>query len=255
MRTVRYRKAPRVLLSVLRERTLRSNAVLSVRAGRDPIGLHGLEIVGRARHVFQVRQRLQRFNDFAHHRSSFWVPTKAPSSQLCGFLGAFYGKMTLEPGIYQPVVFQASSGHEFINQKPLIIFDTVTNEFHQIRMNEVTKKIHFSLPNEPIKPTVSPVPGLTGAVPFSSIHPLNTQPKPPSPRSDSGLKFLVANFRSLNVNFRSREEILSSSSSLEVDELLSAMLVAVEEITGAAGWSTLVSFAHLLSVKTKLHNS
>lgn len=83
--------------------------------------------------------------------------------------------------------------------------------------------------------TVSPVPGFTGAVPFSSIHPLKTHPKPPSPRRLSGLKFLVANFRSLNVNFRNRDATLSSSSSLDVDELLSALLVVVDETTGAAG--------------------
>lgn len=91
------------------------------------------------------------------------------------------------------------------------------------------------------------MPGLTGAVPFSSIQPLKTQPKPPSPRRLSGLKFRVANLRSLNVNFRSREATFSSSSSLEVEELLSALLVVVDEITAAAGWSLLVSFVDLLS--------
>lgn len=94
---------------------------------------------------------------------------------------------------------------------------------------------------------MSPVPGFTGAVPFSSIHPLNTHPKPPSPRRLSGLKFLVASLRSLKVNFRSREAILSSSSSLEVDELLSELLVVVDDTTGAVGWSLLMSFADLLS--------
>lgn len=100
--------------------------------------------------------------------------------------------------------------------------------------------------------TVSPVPGLTGAVPFSSIHPLNTQPNPPSPRRDSGLKFLVANLRSLKVNFRSREETLSSSSNLELEQLLSALLVVVDGITGASGWSLLVSFVNLLSAHINL---
>ena len=83
--------------------------------------------------------------------------------------------------------------------------------------------------------TVSPVPGFTGAVPFSSIHPLNTQPNPPSPIRLSGRKFLVANLGSLNANFRSLEATLSSSSSLDADELLSAVLVVVEETTGAVG--------------------
>lgn len=97
--------------------------------------------------------------------------------------------------------------------------------------------------------TVSPVPGFTGAVPFSSIHPLNTQPKPPSPRRLSGLKFLVANLRSLNENFRRREATLSSSSSLEVDELLSALLVVEDGTIAAAGWSLLVSLVNLPSAE------
>lgn len=99
--------------------------------------------------------------------------------------------------------------------------------------------------------TVSPVPGFTGAVPFSSIQPLKTQPNPPSPRKLSGRKFLVANLRSLKGNFRSLEAILSSSSSLEVDELLSALLVVVEETAGAVGWSLLVSLVDLLSANEK----
>lgn len=49
------------------------------------------------------------------------------------------------------------------------------------------------------------------------------------------------------MNFRSREATFSSSSSLEVEELLSALLVVVDEITAAAGWSLLVSFVDLLS--------
>jgi hypothetical protein len=82
---------------------------------------------------------------------------------------------------------------------------------------------------------------------------LKTQPKPPSPRRLSGLKFLVANLRSLNVNFLSREATLSSSSSLEVDELLSVLLVVEVETTGAAGWSMLVSFVDLLSVDSQTY--
>lgn len=103
MRTVWYWKAPRILLSILWEHSLRSNAIFSIRAGCNPISLHCLEIVGWAGHVFQVWQRLQGFNNFTHHGSSFWIPTKAPSSQLCSFLGTFYGKMTLKPRIYQPI--------------------------------------------------------------------------------------------------------------------------------------------------------
>lgn len=97
------------------------------------------------------------------------------------------------------------------------------------------------------------MPGFTGAVPFSSIHPLNTQPNPPSPRRLSGRKFLVANLRSLKENFRSLEATLISSSTFEVDELLSALLVVVvvEETTGTDGWSLLVSMVDLLSAIEK----
>jgi hypothetical protein len=95
------------------------------------------------------------------------------------------------------------------------------------------------------------VPGFTAAVPFSSIQPLKTQPNPPSPRKLSGRKFLVANLSSLKVNFRSLEAILISSSSLEVEELLSAILVVVEDITGAVGCPLLVSLVDLLSANNK----
>ena len=110
--------------------------------------------------------------------------------------------------------------------------------------------------------TVSPVPGFAGPVPFSSIQPLKTQPNPPSPRILSGLKFLVANFSSLNVNFRSWEETLSSSLNFNVEEILnfdvdvelnleiekvpSVLLVVVEDPTEATGWSLLFSFTKLL---------
>lgn len=43
------------------------------------------------------------------------------------------------------MILQASSGHEFINKKPLIIFNTVANKFDQILMNKVTQIIHLSL--------------------------------------------------------------------------------------------------------------
>ena len=41
-----------------------------------------------------------------------------------------------------------------------------------------------------------PVPGLVAVYEFSSIHPLNTAPKPPSPSTLSGRKFRVAALRS-----------------------------------------------------------
>ena len=54
--------------------------------------------------------------------------------------------------------------------------------------------------------TIIPVPGFTGASVRSSIHPLKTEPKPPSPRRLSGLKFLVEPFSSLKVNFRTFDD-------------------------------------------------
>lgn len=48
--------------------------------------------------------------------------------------------------------------------------------------------------------TTMPVPPFTGFIVFSSTHPLYTLPKPPSPRTLSGLKFLVAVLSSMNVN-------------------------------------------------------
>lgn len=44
-----------------------------------------------------------------------------------------------------------------------------------------------------------PVPGLAAVKVCSSIHPLKTQPNPPSPNTLSGRKFLVAVLRSLKV--------------------------------------------------------
>lgn len=48
--------------------------------------------------------------------------------------------------------------------------------------------------------TTMPSPGLVGRSVFSSIHPLKTQPNPPSPSKVSALKFLVAFLRSFKVN-------------------------------------------------------
>ena len=49
------------------------------------------------------------------------------------------------------------------------------------------------------------------------------------------------------MNFRRRDATLSSSSSFDVEELLSALLVVVDETTAAVGWSMLVSFVDLVS--------
>lgn len=47
--------------------------------------------------------------------------------------------------------------------------------------------------------TTIPLPGLVGTNVLSSIHPLKTNPKPPSPIRLSERKFLVAFFKSLKL--------------------------------------------------------
>jgi hypothetical protein len=53
----------------------------------------------------------------------------------------------------------------------------------------------------------------------------------------------------LKENFRSLEVTLSSSSTFDVDELFSALLVVVivEETTGTNGWFLIISIINLLS--------
>ena len=58
----------------------------------------------------------------------------------------------------------------------------------------------------------NPFPGLTGASVCSSIHPLNTEPKPPSPTTLSGRKFLVAVLSSLKVKLFKLEDFKMSPS-------------------------------------------
>jgi hypothetical protein len=95
--------------------------------------------------------------------------------------------------------------------------------------------------------TVRPVPGFTGAVPFTSIQPLKTQPNPPSPRRLSGLKFLVATLSPLNVNFLKQEATFNSSLNFDVEEILSPLLVDVEESTRPFVSFVFVSDADLFS--------
>ena len=70
-----------------------------------------------------------------------------------------------------------------------------------------------------------PVPGLAAVNAFSSIHPLKTQPKPPSPNTLSGRKFLVAVLSSLKKKLFKLEDCKISPSVLgvvgtEADETL-----------------------------------
>jgi hypothetical protein len=43
------------------------------------------------------------------------------------------------------MVLQASTGHEFIHQQPLVILRAVPNQFHQIWVMKLTKKVHLCL--------------------------------------------------------------------------------------------------------------
>jgi hypothetical protein len=43
------------------------------------------------------------------------------------------------------MIFKTPSRHKFINKKPLIILDAVTNKLNEIRMVKLSKKINFSL--------------------------------------------------------------------------------------------------------------
>lgn len=70
-----------------------------------------------------------------------------------------------------------------------------------------------------------PVPGLAAVNECSSIHPLKTQPKPPSPNTLSGRKFLVAVLRLLKVKLFKLEDCKISPSvrgveGTETDEIL-----------------------------------
>jgi len=46
------------------------------------------------------------------------------------------------------MVLQASTGHEFIHQQPLVILRAVPNQFHQIWVMKLTKKVHLCLESQ-----------------------------------------------------------------------------------------------------------
>lgn len=135
-RAVRYRQAPRVLLAAVlggKRGGLRSAAaaISRIRARPDAVDLHGLEIVRRARHVLEVRQRLQRLDDLAHHRPGFRVPAETPGCQLRRFLGAFYREMPLQPRIYQPI-------------KPPPVTNVGPRPFHEVMLPVGSVLVHRS---------------------------------------------------------------------------------------------------------------
>lgn len=138
-------------------------------------------------------------------------------------------------------MLQAPSWHVLIHKKPLFVLQAVPDKFHKIRVGQLPKVIDLSLQSDsrpklkwhtsqngcnrsggaptshslcPWKlsslsfftATIIPVPGFTGASVRSSIHPLKTEPKPPSPSKLSDLKFLVEPFSSLKVNFRTFDD-------------------------------------------------
>jgi hypothetical protein len=47
----------------------------------------------------------------------------------------------------EEMVLQASSWHELVDQKPLLIFKAVAYEPHKIGVRQLAKVIHFSLQN------------------------------------------------------------------------------------------------------------
>lgn len=77
--------------------------------------------------------------------------------------------------------------------------------------------------------TTMPIPGLVAARECSSIHPLKTEPKPPSPKTLSGRKFLVDDFSSLKLKLFRLEDCKISPSlrgvrGIEVEETLLIVL-------------------------------
>lgn len=43
------------------------------------------------------------------------------------------------------MILQATLGHEFVHKKPMFIFATISNQFHQMRVSQLPKKDHLSL--------------------------------------------------------------------------------------------------------------
>uniref|UniRef100_A0A7C9AQR5 Uncharacterized protein n=1 Tax=Opuntia streptacantha TaxID=393608 RepID=A0A7C9AQR5_OPUST len=52
------------------------------------------------------------------------------------------------------MVFEASTSHELIDEKPLIVFTTIPNKLNQIRMMKLPKEINFS---HPFSMTLKPI--------------------------------------------------------------------------------------------------
>lgn len=81
-----------------------------------------------------------------------------------------------------------------------------------------------------------PVPGLEAVKEFSSIQPLKTEPKPPSPSMLSGRKFLVAVLRSEKLKLFRLGEFKISHSLLgvgdnEADEFLLLSLLRLRSLS------------------------
>ena len=80
-----------------------------------------------------------------------------------------------------------------------------------------------------------PVPGFVAVKDCSSIHPLKTEPKPPSPSTLSGRKFLVAILRSAKLKLFTLEDCNISPSLLgvggtETDETLLLVLLGFASV-------------------------
>lgn len=46
---------------------------------------------------------------------------------------------------FKQMILQATPGHEFVHKKPMFIFVTIANQFHQVGMSQLPKKDHLRL--------------------------------------------------------------------------------------------------------------
>lgn len=92
--------------------------------------------------------------------------------------------------------------------------------------------------------TTMPLPGLVGARVFSSIHPLKTHPKPPSPRRLLERKFFVAILRSLKLKDFKLSTNVTSLLDVEIKLLDDELLTPLTEDVWFLEESELEEFLH-----------
>ncbi|RWW62025.1 hypothetical protein BHE74_00030866 [Ensete ventricosum] len=108
------------------------------------------------------------------------------------------------------MILQASPRHEFIHKKSLFILQAVPNKLYKVRMRQLTQVINLRL--QDLKKMLLRLHVSVAANVCSSIHPLKTEPKPPSPNTLSGRKFLVAVLSSLKVKLFRLDDVKISPS-------------------------------------------